>query len=79
MSRRSGWRTSETGAVRDFSDYDPAYDLTLSDRLGGQHNLVMAGEGRVPAAAAVAKVAQSASIGRAAAQIEGEVRDAIRD
>jgi len=39
----------------------------------------MAGEGRVPAAAAVAKVAQSASIGRAAAQIEGEVRDAIRD
>jgi len=57
----------------------PAYDLTPSEGLGGQHNLAVAGEGRAPGPVQFAGVAARASLGRATAvRIEGAVRDALR-
>ncbi len=67
MGRDGVWRLS------------PAYDLTLSDGPGGQHNLAVAGEGRAPGAEHFARAAVAASIPRGVAvAVDAQVRDAIQ-
>jgi serine/threonine-protein kinase HipA len=46
----------------------PAYDLTLSEGPGGEHNLAVAGEGRNPTKAHIMSVADKASIPKAQAE-----------
>ena len=66
MARDGAWRLT------------PAYDLTLSDGPGGQHNLTVAGEGRTPGPDAFAQVATEASIKPVAARrIEEQVEHAL--
>ena len=56
----------------------PAYDLTLSEGPGGEHNLLIDGEGKHPAEKNVMAVAERASIPKAdARQILEQVRSAI--
>ncbi|MCV9938277.1 type II toxin-antitoxin system HipA family toxin [Boseaceae bacterium BT-24-1] len=50
MGREGRWRLS------------PAYDVTPSDGPGGEHNMTVAGEGRAPGPAHIAKVAADAGI-----------------
>ena len=46
----------------------PAYDLTLSEGPGGEHNLAVAGEGRNPTKTHIMSVADKASIPKAQAE-----------
>ena len=46
----------------------PAYDLTLSEGPGGEHNLAVDGEGKNPTKKNILKVAQNASIPQAEAE-----------
>jgi serine/threonine-protein kinase HipA len=46
----------------------PAYDLTLSEGPGGEHNLAVDGEGKNPTKKHILKVAQNASIPKAKAE-----------
>ncbi len=56
----------------------PAYDLTLSEGPGGEHNLAVAGEGRNPTKTHIMKVADKASIPKAQAeQMFEQVRAAV--
>lgn len=56
----------------------PAYDVTPSEGLGGEHSMAVAGEGRAPGRAHVLEVAKRASIKpRLAESIVGEVAEAV--
>jgi serine/threonine-protein kinase HipA len=56
----------------------PAYDLTLSEGPGGEHNLAVDGEGKNPTKKHILKVAQNASIPQAEAeQFFEQVQSAI--
>jgi serine/threonine-protein kinase HipA len=56
----------------------PAYDLTLSEGPGGEHNLAIDGEGRDPTEKNMMAVAERASIPKAdARQIMEQVRAAV--
>lgn len=56
----------------------PAYDLTLSEGPGGEHNLAVDGEGKNPTKTHIMKVAERASIPKAEAeQLFDQVRRAI--
>lgn len=58
----------------------PAYDLTMSDGPGGEHTMLVGGEGRRPGREALLRVAEAAGLDeRVARQIIAEVRDAIGD
>ena len=50
MSKDGRWRLS------------PAYDVTPSDGLGGEHNMTIAGEGKAPSQDHFTKVAATANI-----------------
>ena len=56
----------------------PAYDLTLSEGPGGEHNLDVAGEGRRPGTSHFHKVAAKAGIAKATANaLQEQVAAAI--
>ncbi|TWB93032.1 serine/threonine-protein kinase HipA [Bradyrhizobium macuxiense] len=56
----------------------PAYDLTLSEGPGGEHNLAVDGEGKNPTKKHILKVAENASIPRAEAeQVFEQVQRAV--
>jgi serine/threonine-protein kinase HipA len=56
----------------------PAYDLTLSEGPGGEHNLAIDGEGKDPTKKHILKVAENASISKAEAeQLFEQVRAAV--
>jgi serine/threonine-protein kinase HipA len=56
----------------------PAYDLTLSEGPGGEHNLAVAGEGKNPTKTDIMSVADKASIPKAQAeQLFAQVLDAV--
>jgi serine/threonine-protein kinase HipA len=56
----------------------PAYDLTLSEGPGGEHNLAVDGEGKNPTKKHILKVAENASIPRAEAeQIFEQIQRAV--
>jgi serine/threonine-protein kinase HipA len=58
----------------------PAYDITLSDGPGGEHNLSINGEGRKPSTRDIMLVAEKSSIPKAeAATIVDTVRAAVSD
>jgi serine/threonine-protein kinase HipA len=54
----------------------PAYDLTLSSGPGGEHTLLIAGEGRNPTAAHLLELAKSVGI-KPAKRVIDEVRSAV--
>ena len=56
----------------------PAYDLTLSEGPGGEHNLAVDGEGKNPTKKHISKVAENASIPKAEAeQLYEQVRKTV--
>ncbi len=56
----------------------PAYDLTMSDGPGGEHTILVGGEGRRPGREALLAVAEAGGLeGRGAQRIIAEVGDAI--
>jgi len=56
----------------------PAYDLTLSEGPGGEHNLAVDGEGKNPTKKHILKVAENASIPKAEAeQLCAQVQHAV--
>jgi serine/threonine-protein kinase HipA len=65
MSERGAWRPS------------PAYDLTFAAGPGGEHTMLVAGEGREPGAAHLLSLARAAELKRPQ-QIVDEVRTAVR-
>lgn len=68
MEPAKGWRLS------------PAYDITYSAGIGGEHTLMIAGEGRVPTRLHVDAIATEASIDRAdVAAIVDQALEAVGD
>ncbi len=65
MDERGRWRPS------------PAYDLTYSDGPGGEHTLLVDGEGRAPTRAHLEALARSVSL-RKAGPIIDAVEAAVR-
>jgi len=65
MTERGAWRPS------------PAYDLTFAAGPGGEHTMLVTGEGRAPGAAHLLSLARAAELKRPQ-QIIDEVRTAVR-
>lgn len=64
MGQDGGWRLT------------PAYDVTISEGIHGQHTMMIAGEGLAPTRAHVAAVAENGSIATAAVR---EIIEAVED
>ena len=58
----------------------PAYDLTYSNSIGGEHATTVAGEGRAPKMGDILQVANKAGISESAAkEIAGQVRETVNE
>ena len=57
----------------------PAYDLTYSNSIGGEHATTIAGEGRNPGIDDILKVARKAGIGESQARkIAAQVEETVQ-